>query len=110
MFTMKKPPVPPTRIRLTITVTPDVHEAFQHYAAASGMSIGRAMGDWLGEQVSAVTYAALKFEEVREAPGAIALQLVGGASAGGPARPAAAGGSPPRPVIRGGNSPAGGTK
>ena len=114
MHHMKTPPSPrrslvePPRVRVTVPVSAETLEAFQHYAAASGMSVGRAMGDWLGEQVSAVTYAALRFEEVREAPGAIALQLVGGASAGGAARPAAAGGSPPRPVIRGGKSPSGG--
>jgi hypothetical protein len=108
MCIMKKPPSP-QRIRLTITVTQETHEAFQHYAEASGTSIGRAMGDWLGDQVSAVTYVALQMEQVREAPGEIALQLVPRAEAAGrPAAPAA--NKPPRPVIRGGNSPAGGTK
>lgn len=104
---MRKPPSP--RIRLTITVTPETHEAFQHYAEAAGTSIGRAMGDWLGDQLSAVTYVALQMEHVREAPGEIASQLVPQAEAAG-RRAAPGSNKPPRPVIRGGNSPAGGTK
>jgi hypothetical protein len=113
---------PPLRIRVTVSVTPETLEAFQHFAQCAGVSVGRAMGDWLGEQLNAVTFAALRFEEAREeameAPRAIARAVPGvhqlrqrQAAPGAPEapRPAAAG-SPPRPVIRGGNSPRRGTK
>ena len=109
---MKKPPTP-ERIRLTITVNADTHEAFQHYADAAGMSIGRAMGDWLGEQLAAVTFAALKFEEIREAPRQIADQLLpAGATEAGTGRPPSGDvrALPPRRVIRGGNSTGRATK
>ena len=115
---MRKPPTPSERIRLTISVTADTHDAFHHYAEAAGVSIGRAMGDWLGEQLSAVTFAALRFEEAREeameAPRSIARAVPGLAEA--EAAAVAPGGrvarlapaalpAPPRPVIRGGKSP-----
>jgi hypothetical protein len=115
---MKAPP--PSRLRVTVSVTPETLAVFQHYAEASGVSVGRAMGDWLGEQLSAVQFAALRFEEVRtevqEAPRLIAEQLTpegsrqAAASAGARSPGAAARYSPPRPVIRGGNSPRRGTE
>lgn len=107
---MKKPPSP-DRVRLTITVSLDTHEAFQHYADAAGVSIGRAMGDWLGEQLHAVTHAALRFEEIREAPRQIADQLLPAAGRAVRGRPTAADEDPPpRRVIRGGNSAGRSTK
>jgi hypothetical protein len=110
-----------SRVRVTVPVTTETLEAFQHYADSAGISVGRAMADWLAEQLNAVTYAALRLEEVREeireAPRAVARAVVpeqlqeaagrpgGPRSRGSPGRPQA--GLPPRPVIRGGNSPKG---
>lgn len=94
---------PPTRVRVTVPVTPETLEAFQFYADMAGMSVGRAMGEWLQQQLAAVQYAALKFEEVHAIPRDIAdkVQAQGGApDRGGDPEPA-----PPRPVIRGGNYP-----
>lgn len=66
---MKTPP-PPTseRIRLTISVTPEVHAAFERLAKAGNFSIGRAMGDWLHDTLSTVEWTANKMEEARTAP------------------------------------------
>lgn len=56
------------RIRLTITVTPEVHEVFQRMSEASGMSLGRVMGEWLGDTMEGAQFVALKMEQARKAP------------------------------------------
>lgn len=115
------------RIRLTITVTPEVHRVFSRLAAASGQSLGRAMGDWLGDTLEAADYVANLAEKAREAPKMVMRELhayalgladetgalmrkvaaerpgtlTGGARSAHPAADLAA---PPRPVIRGGKS------
>jgi hypothetical protein len=64
-----KPSSPPSKpIRLTITVTPEVHAGFQRLADASGMSLGRCMGEWLGDTLEAVEYTATMVEKARAAP------------------------------------------
>lgn len=116
---------PHARTRVTVPVTQETLEAFQHYANASGMSVGRAMADWLDNQLNAVTFAALRFEEVREelenVPRHIASKVAPegfkldrrraagrtGARDRDTGRPSAAS---PRLVIRGGKSPAEGAK
>lgn len=55
-------------IRLTISVTPEVHAAFERLSAASGMSMSRCMGDWLGDTLDAVQYTATLMEKARQAP------------------------------------------
>jgi len=66
---MHSPPTPTAQnIRLTITVTPEVHETFQRFAKAAGMSLGRAMGEWLGDTVEAAEFTAEKMEQARAAP------------------------------------------
>lgn len=117
-------------VRLSITVTPEVHAVFRRLADASGMSMGRAMGEWLGDTIDAVEFMAEKMEQARAAPRLVmqemhayalgladetnqVLQQVkkreqeGRRSAGGArtgAHPAPADPLPPRPVIRGGKS------
>lgn len=61
---------PPTQsnIRLTISVTPEVHETFKRFSAAAGMSISRAMGEWLGDTIEAAQFTASKMEQARAAP------------------------------------------
>lgn len=66
--TMAYTPSSPDNVRLTITVTPDVHAAFKRLAAAGGMSISRAMGEWLGDTVEAAEFMAEKMEQARAAP------------------------------------------
>jgi hypothetical protein len=140
MRTMTKPPLPePSNIRLTITVTPEVHGAFTRMAQVSGLSLGRCMGEWLGDTLEGVQMVIGQLERAREAPrqairemrqqalGILdeADQLVSDARAGkfdalhAGRRPAAGdaqasrqpgGARPPRLVIRGGKSPSGNTK
>ena len=68
---------PPTskNIRLTITVTPEVHQTFQRLAKASNMSISRAMGEWLGDTLEAAEFLANKVEQARAAPGLVMREL-----------------------------------
>ena len=120
-------------VRLSITVTPEVHAAFRRLADASGMSMGKAMGEWLGDTLEAVEFMAEKMEQARAAPRLVMQEMhayalgladetkqvlanvkererAGRASAarartGGPHAPAApTAPTPPRPVIRGGKS------
>ena len=56
------------QVRLTISVTPDVHRAFERLASASGQSMSRCMGDWLGDTLDAVEYTATLVEKARQAP------------------------------------------
>lgn len=118
------------RIRLTITVTPEVHAAFQRMADVSGMSIGRAMGDWLGDTLEGVEFVTGQLVKAREAPRQVAKEmrqmLLGGldqadelladlrsgklkvpaAADGARSAPRPAAAAPaPRLVIRGGKSP-----
>jgi len=55
-------------IRLTISVTPEVHAGFERLAAASGMSMSKCMGEWLGDTLEAVEYTASMVEKARLAP------------------------------------------
>ena len=122
-------------VRLSITVTPEVHAAFRRLADASGMSMGKAMGEWLGDTLEAVEFMAEKMEQARAAPRLVMQEMhayalgladetkqvlanvkererAGRTSAarartGGPHGTADA--TPPRPVIRGGKSHTGKT-
>jgi hypothetical protein len=117
----------PEKVRLTISVTPEVHAAFVRLSEAGSMSISRAMGDWLGDTLDAVQFTAQKMEEARAAPKRVMRELhayalglsdetgallqtmrkpaAGPAPAESVARPSPARSLPPRPVIRGGKSP-----
>ena len=63
------------RIRLTISVTPEVHEVFSRLAAGTSTSIGRTMGDWLGDTIDAATHTANLVEQARAAPRQVAMEL-----------------------------------
>lgn len=128
MASTPTPPKDAERIRLTITVTPEVHAAFSKLATASGMSLGRAMGEWLEDTLDAVQYTARLVEKARAAPkvvmrevhayalgladetGALMekLRAEGGKGSAGSERHASPQPTPspipPRPVIRGGKS------
>lgn len=56
------------RIRLTITVSPEAHAVFSRMAQAAGVSLGRAMGDWLNDTAEGAEFVAQKMEEARKAP------------------------------------------
>ena len=55
-------------IRVTVPVTPEVQAAFQRLAAASGMSTGKAMGEWLADTVEGALTMAELLEKARRAP------------------------------------------
>jgi hypothetical protein len=55
-------------IRVTVPVTPEVQAAFQRLAAASGMSTGKAMGEWLADTVEGAVTMAELLEKARRAP------------------------------------------
>lgn len=126
---MAKPPSPQT-VRLTIAVTPEVHAVFKRLAGASGMSISKAMGEWLGDTLEGAELMASKVEEARAAPRKVVRELhamalgtadmltdlmsdlrsgkkVPPQTSGQPAGGTRGGGGtpPPRSVIRGGKSP-----
>lgn len=115
-----------THQRVTVSVTPEVLEAFQWLASASGASVGRAMGDWLESQRDAVEFTAAKVQQAKDAPGLVAREMhayaqgladetgalmkrVGQMRRSEEGAPLAGkvprGAAPPRPVIRGGKSP-----
>ena len=122
-------------VRVTVPVHPEVLAAFQRLAAASGVSTGKAMGDWLQDTLEGALAMAEMLEKARRAPKqavsemhAYALGLAdvtsdlmdnlrrrsgggktgaatGTAGGGTVAAPVAPAPLPPRTVIRGGKSP-----
>ena len=70
---------PPTstdeKTRVTVPVTQDVLDAFQRLAKASGMSTGRAMGEWLSDTLDAVEFTAQKVEQARAAPKVVMREM-----------------------------------
>lgn len=75
MHHMKTTTPPSKDIRLTIPVTPEVHAAFTRISNASGMPVGRAMAEWLGDTLEAAEYLADMLEKARSAPRLVAQQL-----------------------------------
>jgi predicted transcriptional regulator len=71
---MAKPPSPKP-IRLTITVSPEVHAAFTRMSEASSLPIGRCMGEWLADTLEGVQFITDKLERVREAPKQVVREL-----------------------------------
>ena len=75
---LKSPPPAapePTRIRLTISVPVEVHAVFHRMAKASGMSLGAAMGDWLGDTIEAAEMMTAMTERARQAPKQVLREL-----------------------------------
>ena len=64
---MNTPPTP-RRVRLTFTVTPQVHAAYCMLAESTGRSIGMEMGDWLDHTLGAALSMVEAMAEAREAP------------------------------------------
>jgi hypothetical protein len=55
-------------VRLTISVTPEVHETFKRFSTAAGMSISKAMGEWLGDTIEGAQFITTKMEQARATP------------------------------------------
>lgn len=66
---------PPKKIRLTISVTPEVHASFTRLANAGNMSLGNAMGEWMSDTIEGVDYMASTMERARAAPGIVMKEL-----------------------------------
>jgi hypothetical protein len=62
-------------VRVTVPVSPQVQQAFQKLAAASGMSTGKAMGTFLDDMIDSIDYLATKMEQARAAPKIVAREL-----------------------------------
>jgi len=71
---MTSTPTPPN-VRLTISVSPEVHATFQRMAKAGNMSISKAMGEWLGDTLDAAQFMALKMEQARAAPKLVMAEM-----------------------------------
>ena len=63
------------RIRLTITVTPEVRDVFARMADAGGMSLGKCMGEWLGDTIEGAQFVAQKMEDARKAPRVVMREM-----------------------------------
>lgn len=68
-------------LRVTVPLTPDVHDVFVKVAAAQGVSVGRAMGDWLRDTSDAALQMASMVSDIKTKPFEVALRLSGYASA-----------------------------
>lgn len=73
--TMLENPAPQKLIRLTISVTPEVHSAFERLSSASGMSMSRSMGEWLADTLDAIEYTAGMVERARAAPKVVMREM-----------------------------------
>lgn len=58
----------PTKLRVTVPVTPEVQETFKRLSEASGVSVGKAMGEWLQDTMDAALAMAELMEKAREQP------------------------------------------
>jgi hypothetical protein len=59
---------PPTKIRMTVPVSPEVQAVFQRLSKATGMSTGRAMGEWLEDTLDGASAMSAMVERARESP------------------------------------------
>lgn len=59
---------PTQNVRLTITVTPEVHAVYQRLADSTSTSLGKTMGEWLESTIEGAQYMAGQMEQARAAP------------------------------------------
>jgi hypothetical protein len=126
---MKTPP--PKTTRVSVPVTPEVLAKFQRFSEASGLSLGKSIGDWLKDTVAGLDAMTEILESHKRKPAEAIAKLHGlsatlqavseeamqnmrkpprreGAPLAGEGRAAEAmraAAQSPRLVIRGGNSP-----
>lgn len=67
----------PKTIRVTVPVTPEVQEVFKRLSTVSGVSMGKAMGDWLADTSDAAVAMADLLDKARQQPKLVASQLHG---------------------------------
>ena len=76
MLHMDKTLSPPTKPpRVSVPVTEEVLQVFQRLAAASGMSTGKAMAEWLADTIEAAEYMAQTLERARAAPKVVMREM-----------------------------------
>lgn len=63
------------RIRLTITVSQEVHEVFSRMAQSGGVSLGRCMGDWLADTLDGAQFVAQKMAEAKTMPRTVMREM-----------------------------------
>jgi len=63
------------RIRLTISVSPEVHAVFSRMADAAGISLGKCMGEWLADTSEGAQFVADKMEQARKAPRVVMREM-----------------------------------
>lgn len=66
---------PTQKVRLTISVTPEVHATFDRLAKASNMSMSSAMGQWLEDTIEAANFMAQKCEQAKAAPKIVMAEM-----------------------------------
>lgn len=66
---------PRTQKRVTVPVSLDVLQAFQELASVSGVSTGKAMGDWLADTLDGVSLMTDLLRKAKEAPRLAALEM-----------------------------------
>jgi hypothetical protein len=68
-------PPSPKPVRLTITVSPEVHAAFSRMSEVSGIPIGRCMGEWLGDTLEGVEFITGQLAKARQAPRMVVAEM-----------------------------------
>ena len=63
------------RIRLTISVTPEVHAVFTRMSEVGGISLGKCMGEWLADTIDGAQFVAQKMEDARKAPRVVMREM-----------------------------------
>lgn len=63
------------RVRLTISIDPEVLEVFRTMAKAGSMSVGRCIGDWCGDTVDGAQFVAAKMVEAKKAPARVMREM-----------------------------------
>lgn len=72
---MKAPPKHRTRIRLTVDLEPAVYETFSGLAQASGLGLGRTIGDWCRDTQDAAQHVLSLVADSRAKPALAAQRL-----------------------------------
>lgn len=62
-------------IRTTVPVKPEVHAAFKRLADVQGVSLGRAIGDWLSDTFEAAEMVTAKMQKAKTDPVRVIREL-----------------------------------
>ncbi len=76
---MVTPPTPKT-VRVSVPVTPEVLEKFKRFSDASGLSLGKSIGEWLKDTVNGLEAMTEILETHKRAPGEAIAHFQGLAS------------------------------